>query len=415
MKVLFLNLFDDPAEGGGAEVVLQDLAQLHAARGIEAVILSTSANSGLHAVERDGVRVWRAGLRNLFRPDVKALPNPAARLLWHALDSYNVLMQPYLKRVLEVERPDVVSIHNLPGWSAAAWRTIADSGIPAVQVLHDAYAICPRTTMYLENRGNCAQQCHTCRLFRLPHRKLSRRVSAVVGVSQFILDRHLQAGYFHGVTEQHVIHNARDARELGVSNQPGRTPGSALRIGFIGRLDPGKGIEMLLQAFSIAALPNAELWIAGEGVTGYERFLRSRYASNRVHFLGRVSPRDFYSQVDIVIVPSLWNESLGTVIIEALSFGKPVIGSRRGGTPEMINDDENGLLFEPDRPRELVAALQRVASDSSLRSRMSAAAQISAKPFLDRDEWLNRYIELYARVTHQPLSRIASVIPPQDN
>ncbi|QCQ20831.1 glycosyltransferase [Desulfoglaeba alkanexedens] len=93
----------------------------------------------------------------------------------------------FLLRVLEIERPDVVSIHNLPGWSAAAWTTIAEKGIPSVQVLHDSYAICPKSTMYREGSGNCARQCISCRLLRLPHRRLSRRVSAVVRFSRYIL------------------------------------------------------------------------------------------------------------------------------------------------------------------------------------------------------------------------------------
>ncbi|HMN13854.1 MAG TPA: glycosyltransferase, partial [Bellilinea sp.] len=137
MKILFLNLFDDPAEGGGAEMTLHHLTQGLLRRGSEPVMLTIGVESGLHRVERNGVRIWRAGLRNLYRPDLKQRPHPAARAAWHLLDCYNAPMQPLLQRVLQAEQPDVVSIHNLPGWSAAAWKTIADTGIPSVQVLHD--------------------------------------------------------------------------------------------------------------------------------------------------------------------------------------------------------------------------------------------------------------------------------------
>ena len=403
MKILFLNLFDDPAEGGGTEMTLHHLTQGLLRRGLEPVMLSIGAESGLHRADRNGVRIWRAGLRNLYRPDLKRRQHPAARAAWHLLDSYNAPMQPLLRRVLETERPDVVSIHNLPGWSAAAWKTIADMRIPAVQVLHDAYNLCPKSTMYRAGRGNCAGQCAGCRLLRLPHRALSRRVSAVVGVSRFILDRHLQAGYFAGVPIQHVIHNARDAAELGVADAPVRTAGAALRIGFIGRLDPTKGVEPLLDAFAAADLPDAELWIAGSGQADYELPLRARHADERVRFLGRVAPRDFYPQVDIVVVPSLWQEPLGMVVAEALAFGKPVIGARRGGIPEMIRAGENGFLFEPEQPEELVAALRCLAGDATLRAHMGEAARASARPFLDRDGWIDEYQTLYGRIAHGPL------------
>ncbi|HMM45742.1 MAG TPA: glycosyltransferase family 4 protein [Candidatus Macondimonas sp.] len=398
MKVLFLNLFDDPAEGGGAEMTLHHLTHGLLRRGLQPIMLSIGAETGLHRADRDGVRIWRAGLRNLYRPDLKHRPHPVARAAWHLFDSYNAPMQPLLRRVLQVEQPDVVSIHNLPGWSAAAWKTIADTGIPSVQVLHDAYSLCPKATMYREGRGNCASQCTGCRLLRLPHRALSRKVRAVVGVSRYILDRHLQAGYFSGVPVQHVIHNARDAAELGVPDAPARTAGPELRIGFIGRLDPTKGVEPLLDAFAAADLPHAELWIAGNGKADYERSLRARHASERVRFLGRVAPRDFYPQVDVVVVPSLWQEPLGMVVAEALAFGKPVIGSRRGGIPEMIRAGENGLLFEPDRPGELVAALRQLAGDATLRARMGEAARASARPFMDRDRWVDQYQTLYQRL-----------------
>jgi len=241
MKILHLNLFDDPAEGGGAEVTLWNLMKGVQARGHEAVVLSIGHAPGLHPTERDGVRIWRAGLRNIYRPDLRRQPPAAARAAWHLLDSYNLAMQPLLRRVLQIERPDVVSVHNLPGWSAAAWQTIAREGIPTVQVLHDSYAICPKATMYREGRGNCANQCTGCRLLRLPHRALSRKVSAVVGVSRYILDRHLQAGYFAGVPLQRVIHNAREPGELGVIDAPPRAPGGVLRFGYMGRLEAAKG------------------------------------------------------------------------------------------------------------------------------------------------------------------------------
>ena len=406
-KILFLNLYDDPADGGGAEMTLRHLTGGVAERGLEPVMLATSAGRGLHQIERNGLRIWRAGLRNLYWPG-REPRGAAARVLWHTLDSYNPTMQPMLRRVLEIEQPDVVSIHNLPGWSAAAWNTIAEMGIPSVQVLHDSYAICPKSSMFRAGR-NCSRQCIDCRLLRLPHRRLSNRVSAVVGVSHYILDRHLQEGYFRHVPIRQVIHNARDALELGVAAPtPPRDPNAPLRIGFIGRLDPTKGVEVLLVAFKQMQVPGVELWIAGNGKADYEQGLRASWGDPRVRFLGRVTPRDFYPQVDVVVVPSLWNDTFPGVVFEALAFGRPVIGSRRGGIPEMIREDENGLLFEPDRPGELLAALLLLAGDPGLRFRLGEAARDSARPFLDRRSWVENYIDLYHQVSggsHTALAR----------
>jgi glycosyltransferase involved in cell wall biosynthesis len=108
-----------------------------------------------------------------------------------------------------------------------------------------------------------------------------------------------------------------------------------------------------------------------------------KHMDQRVRFVGRVEPRDFYPQVDTVVVPSLWNEPLGMVVAEAFAFGKPVIGSRRGGIPEMIRDGENGLLFEPDEPGELIRCLRRIHNDAALRANLTANTWPSSRYFMD--------------------------------
>jgi glycosyltransferase involved in cell wall biosynthesis len=400
MKVLFLNLYDDPAvSGGGAEMTLHHLTQGLLDRGIEPIVLATKAESGLSLGERHGVRTWRVGLRNLYWPQSNVRPHPLQRMAWHALDSYNLAMQPLLRHVLEVEKPDVVSAHNLPGWSVASWATIKSLGIPTVQVLHDMYLICARATMHTGG-GNCVGQCASCRVLRLPHRGRSSQLSAVVGVSRFILDRHLGHQYFRDVPIQRVIHNARDPGELGVDAVTSvRGPGEPTRIGYIGRLDPSKGIELLLKVFQELAPTGAQLWIAGGGQADYERALRSKWESDRVIFLGRVPQSDFYPKVDFIVVPSMWEEPLGMVVAEAMAFGKPVIGSRRGGIPEMVTDGENGILFEPSNADELVVAMELLTRDVNLRVRMGEAARKSARPFLNREAWVDQYIGLYKEMT----------------
>lgn len=395
MKILFLNTLDDPADGGGAEVTLWTLMRGLTAAGHQCVLLATSKGYGLESSERDGVRVWRAGIRNLYWPAKGKRTHAAMRLLWHVIDSYNPLMQGYLRQVLATEAPDVVSIHNLPGWSSAAWGTIRRTGIPSVQVLHDQYALCPKSAMF-KNGCNCQSRCLGCRLLRLPHPTLSNGVSAVVGVSRFVLERHLAYGCFERVRVKRVIHNAREPGLLGLDAPA--VPHVGVRIGFIGRLDSTKGVEPLLHAFRAYDCPDAELWIAGDGKPDYTAALKAQVSDPRVRFLGRIAPREFFPQVDLIVVPSLWHEPLGMVVAEALAFGIPVIGSRRGGIPEMIRDGVNGLLFEPDRPEELTQALRALSGDEGVRECMRLAARESARSFIDLVGWVDGYVALYHEI-----------------
>lgn len=403
MKILFLHSLADPLLGGGAEVIVWEQMRGLRDAGHECVLLATSDKKGLDRSELEGITVWKAGIRNVYWPYHKKRPAVPLRLLWHALDSYNPLMQAYLRDIVGREKPELASLHNLPGWSAASWTTLAQLGVPTVQVLHDFYPICVKALMYRGQR-NCAGQCDGCRAFRLPHRALSCRLTAVVGVSRFVLERHSSLGYFKGVPIQRVIHNARAPLALGTEKISDTGPHAELRFGFIGRLDPTKGIEQLIEAFLAADLHNAELWIAGSGKQHVEERMHSKTRDPRVRFLGHVAPREFYPQVDAVVVPSLYNEPLGLVVVEALAFGKPVIGSRRGGIPEMISHGENGLLFEPDTPGELKAALEAMADDDQ-RAQLTAQAKPSSAPFVDIASWVAQYEALYRDVATVGLAR----------
>lgn len=393
MKILFLHCLANPNLGGGAEAIVWEQIRGLSNDGHECVLLATSDQAGLNCTIQEGIRVWLGGIRNVYWPFHKNQTALPLRLLWHVLDSYNPLMQGYLRHVIEQERPDVASFHNLSGWSAASWNTVARLRVPAVQILHDHYSICLKTTMY--NRGrNCRTQCAPCRLFRMQHKLLSKKVQAVVGVSHFILNRHKTLGYFESVPIQRVIHNSRSPKTLGVDDE--RTPKKhfGVRFGYIGRLAPSKGIELLIDAFLDINLQYTELWIAGSGKQWYIDHLREKTNYGRVHFLGQVSARNFYPEVDVVIVPSLSNDNLPSVVFEALAFGKPVIGSQRGGIPEMVRHRENGLLFNPESPGKLRAALEAMSNDD-LRSSLSKQARSSAESFLDIAGWIQSYEALY--------------------
>ena len=399
MKILFLHALADPSRGGGAEVIVWEQMRGLQAAGHDCVLLATSDRVGLHQELRDGVRVWLAGIRNLYWPYDGRMHNPAARALWHAQDSYNPWMQGYLRRVIAAEKPDVISIHNLPGWSAAAWLTAARAGIPAVQVLHDYYTICPKGTVY-KNGHNCVRQCVGCRAFRLPHRALSNRLRAVVGVSRYVLERHLAEGYFAQVPIKQVIHNARDPRPLGIDEPVAAEPRGGIRFGYIGRLDPSKGVEPLIDAFRQLQQPDAELWVAGAGKPGFEASLRQRAQMDaRIRFLGLVQPRAFYPQVDVVVVPSLWNEPLGMVVAEAMAFGKPVISALRGGIPEMVKNGVNGWILEPTQTRELYETMSYLSRNSSVIERMAQTARQDGMKFMDPQSWNNQYLQVYSAVS----------------
>ena len=221
---------------------------------------------------------------------------------------------------------------------------------------------------------------------------MSNLVNAVVGISHFILNRHLNLGYFSRAQTRKVIFSAYPASTI---HSPNSFKNSLpLRLGFLGRLKQNKGIELLLQVVAKLPTEKYKLWIGGKGPEREERYLRNRYAAGNIHFLGFVEPESFFNNIDILIVPSLWNEPLGRIIFEAYAYGVPVIGSNRGGIPEIIEKGNTGFVFDPDRPDTLLTLINKIGSDPILIKKLRKNTLKKSLEFLP-ERSLSKYITIY--------------------
>ena len=162
-----------------------------------------------------------------------------------------------------------------------------------------------------------------------------------------------------------------------------RTHDAAVRFLYVGRFEHRKGIDVLLAAIPlvIKACPETSFVLAGAVADGqqWKQFARSfpNLADTRVRALGRVSApeRDaLYRNCDVLVAPSRY-ESFGLIYPEAMAHGKPVIGCRCGGVPEVVKDGITGLLAEPGDVASLVAAMVRLARDPNLRNQMGEAGR----------------------------------------
>lgn len=393
MRILYLNTLYAPHIGGGAEITLKVLVETMAARGHEVCVLTTGAGPTLQVDRVDGIRVVRIGVRNLYWHFERAGIPRWKRALWHLLDAYNPSMARAVMQMVEEFKPDVVSCHNLAGFSASVWSALSAAGVPLVQVLHDYYSLCPTSNMF--RRGHsCTRPCTGCRALRMPHPRLSGRVSAVVGISRFILERHLQNRRFAGVGVRAVIPNARRGK---VAAPRAIAPEGKLRFGFIGTLAPAKGVEFLLEAYASLPPGGHSLQVAGRGEPEYERHLQAR-ASTDIVFMGNVVAADFFPAIDVLVVPSLWQEPLGMVIVEAFMHGVPVLASRVGGIPELVEEGRNGWLFDSTSPGELSARMRDLLAQADQLRSCADGALASAYLHTDVDAWASRYESLLRQV-----------------
>lgn len=188
----------------------------------------------------------------------------------------------------------------------------------------------------------------------------------------------------------------------------------ALKVLFVGRLETRKGIDQLLAV--IPSLcdrhPNAEFQIVGDDSIELSRHVTYRnqfekkwpqLCQSRVKFYGKVSEeelRHHYAQCDIFVAPSRF-ESFGLIYVEAMIFSKPVVGCKVGGIPEVVADEETGLLALPGDGPTLEKAIDRLLHDPQLRQRFGQNARKRYEEQFSDTRMAKSALELYSRFEHQ--------------
>jgi glycosyltransferase involved in cell wall biosynthesis len=380
VKVAFVSSLYHPNGIGGAEVTVRLLAEGLVRAGHQAVVVSLAPDGKEHVGEVGGVKTVYLRLANIFWQHEPVARGFVAKLAWHLIEGYNPIMGRKLARVLAEERPDVVHCHNLEGFSAAAWTAADRLGLPVVQTLHDYYFACPRCTMLRDER-NCVGHCGDCRLLTSARRALSGIPVTVTSVSHRVLERLGAIGLFIGVPNKVVIPGCNVA----AGDPPARADvpaGGPLRLGYFGRLEPViKGVELLLQAFEGLPGDRVALRIGGRGPERFVATLQARHRRPNVEFLGFCDPATFFSGIDALVVPSLWEDPLPRVVHEAFAFGVPVIGADVGGLPEMIEPNCTGYLFRHGDEADLRATILRLVEDGLPAARLFEHCRVRAGDF----------------------------------
>ncbi|HLK67177.1 MAG TPA: glycosyltransferase family 4 protein [Bryobacteraceae bacterium] len=156
---------------------------------------------------------------------------------------------------------------------------------------------------------------------------------------------------------------------------------------------PVKGIHLAIQALS-SLPPTVDLWITGDtsdaGASEYlDRLLtlaKHLGVIERVYFLGvRKDLPSVMQSAHVICVPSVWREGFGLVAAEAMTLGKPIVTSSRGALPEVVGED--GLIFDPNQPGDLVQKLATLISDPALAASLGADARRSALRRFGYDRW----------------------------
>lgn len=347
MKILIINEYYTPNIQGGAEISCQLLAESLVKMGHEVFVITTSDKNEFKI--HNGVSVYYEKIKNLYWPHLNN-PGNGRKTIWHLIDLYNIFVGARIAELLCKIKPDILHTNVISGFSCIVWKISKRYRIPVVHTLRDYYLLCYKATMF--NHGKiCMELCKLCKYTSYIKRMASLNVNAVVGISNFVLTKHLDYGFFKNVRFSKVIPN-------GVPHIQYSSKTRSKTIGFLGTISPSKGIERLIRDFELSNNGEYLLEIAGTPNNDYIEFLRKKYSLTHVRFIGRVNAGDFLQRISLLVAPSLWEEPFGRICIEAIANHCPIFVSNRGGMPEII-DDSVGRVFSLDKHDSLQILLKK--------------------------------------------------------
>ena len=379
MRVLLVNMHGADRSVGGAERYIADLADALTGSGASVSLLA--AFPGAHDGPFESVQVlhgvdWRAS---------------RARRLRNHVDDVLSTSGAALTRAVTAARPELVHTSNLPGIGTGIWAAAARSGTPVVHTLHDYHLLCPRSTLVRADGTPCRPHPVLCGARARRLRRHAWRVSAVVGVSRHLLERH-EAVFPVGVS-RHVVRHAIVPPTAAV---PPPTGTRLATIGYLGSLDVVKGVAALLRALPAIAAAGVAVRIAGDGRlrADVERAAAEHAGVDYVGVVGSAEKAAFLASCDAGLAPSLWEEPGAPpyVAVEWLAAGRPVIAGARGGFVEAAPGLPGLVLAEPTAAG-ILEALARLRNGGWSDALARARTPIGSPD--DDKRWLDQHLAVY--------------------
>lgn len=314
-----------------------------------------------------------------------------------------------IEELILQEKPQIAHLHNIyHQLTPSIIPILKKHGVKVVLTLHDYKLVCP-SYLALKDGAIC-NACGggkfwnaftlNCQNSRMRGLLLSAEAmfhkwrGSYDGVDLFLAPSRFLADLVGQRIPREKIKVLRNGIDVGKYQPTYADQGYGL---YFGRLSREKGVKTLLRAHQ-SLKTNLPLKIVGTGPL--EEELRAGYPE--VDFLGYQSGQalhDLIANSAFVVVPSEWYENCSMVVLEAMAFGKPIIGSRIGGIPEQIEDGKTGFLFEMGNGAELTVKMDTLAANKELREKMGCAARKKMEQDYSLAKHCHDLIDIYHGLT----------------
>lgn len=406
MKILMIDKFYFIK--GGAERYYFELKDVLEARGHQVIPFSMKHPSNF-PTEYEPFFVDNINYdMSSWMKKLAAFPKITGRMI------YSVHAMKQIELLIKKEQPDLAHLHMIDHQlSPSILHSLKRYNIPVIQTVHQYKLVCPNYRLHNPGTNKICEKClggnffHP--IFERCH-KDSALAGALVGLESF-LHRKMKI-YEKNVDIFHVPSHfmGQKLREGGVGNGKIRHLFYTLKLDnypahfefkdyivYFGRLAKEKGVTTLLKAMK--RLPEVKLRVIGEGPerAALQRYVEENSLKN-VRFEGMKGGAELRSLVQnsrFVVVPSEWYDNSPLVIYESFAYGKPVIGARMGGIPELIDHDRNGLHFEAGNVGELTDQISYLSNRPDLISEFGQQARRKAENEFEPETHYDRIYKWY--------------------
>lgn len=401
MKILLINKFLYPK--GGDAICTLTTGRILEAHGHEAFFWGMD--------HPDNPPYPHAGLfvSNVDYDDMGGL-SIKARTAMNILYSFEAKKK--MAALLERVQPDIVHLNNFAHQiSPSILDEIKKHDIPTVMTMHDYKMVCPTYSMLCKG-----EVCERCKGGRYNHCGINRCTKgslfkSMVNVAEMYLHHrilHIYDNIDLYISPSRFLKDK--VEEMGLAGEVAHLPNCVDMAGFqpdyewqeknivyVGRLSHEKGVETLIDA--VKGIADVRLKIIGDGpLKGYlEETIRNENIGN-VYFLGYRTGKDLHDEIRnsmFLVISSEWYENNPRTVIEAFALGKPAVGARIGGIPELVRDWETGLTYVSGDVDDLYEKITLMLENKDRISEMGRKARALVEQELNAEVHYRNLMKIY--------------------
>lgn len=419
MKICIINNIYPPYDRGGAEQVVVKTVEGLRDAGHEVVVITSSPRGDEQEIIH-GIKIFRTRPRNIFFYTNAHHHSLFARFMWHIIDIWNFSTANWVKHILMHERPDIVHTHNLMGLSFLIPSVIRKLGIRHIHTVHDVQLVEPSAMILKEKEHSLRYRGVHTKVYSAILRTLMGSPQVVISPSHFLKTFYSARGFFktskfeivrnpvtfevasaHEVSRAAEVASAdKSTNKTDVTREGHCENNGHFNFLYLGQIEYHKGILLLLEAFIQLKKElriSARLHIVGDGSL-YTRVQELAREHEGIKVYGRKDRQELpelFAHMDMTVVPSLCYENSPTVIFESFAFGVPVLASDSEGIEELIQEGENGVMFEAAQAHSLKEKMKWCVEHRNEIQTMSTKTNLSVKG-LSREAYIKLLEELYS-------------------